>query len=121
MGPWNSKRDAMADATRFRNLVEWGTERRPRGPPPNSKRVVGVSASAATAAAAAAAAAPRDQRYRKRQKTLKRMDQRDKNMERQREFVAKREQWIKLLGDVIRKDQVHTLIRPHSKPWHGRK
>jgi hypothetical protein len=36
LGPWDTEREAVAQITRFHNLVEFGQERRPHGPPQNA-------------------------------------------------------------------------------------
>ena len=109
MGPWETEREALAASTTFRNWVEFGQARHPRpSQNANRKRSHGDGA-------AAAADAERKERRIMRAKKLKAATKLDENMERQRGYALKREEWIQQLHDAIMLDAVHTLIRPRSQ------
>jgi len=109
MGPWETEREALAASTTFRNWVEFGQARHP-GPPQNANRKRSHGA-----AAAAADCSERKERLSVRAKKLKELTKLDDNMERQRGYALKREEWIQQLHEAITLDAVHTLIRPRSQ------
>ena len=108
LGPWDTEREAVAEFTRFKNLVEFGRE---RGPPQNAGR----RESGEAARRERKAAEEREERTKKRAKLLKTLATDDGNCERQRQNVLARGELISKLDTAIRADEVHTLIRVASK------